>query len=157
MSQRDMGLLQYLAALDREEEMIQQSISESQRALVEIQIAKKHARAVVEGGGVRAAKLPQGGNERDEGKPNKAHAPYAGMSNPAAALTYLKAVDKPQKTSQIAKALDKGGIDSKAKNFNATMFGTMKRLLKERKVVRVGPGLWALPEQHESNELALQA
>lgn len=147
MSQRDMGLLQYLAALDREEEAIQQSISESQRALVEIQIAKKHARAVAEGGGIHAIKLPRTADARAESQPNKADAPYVGMSNPAAALTYLRTIGKPQKTSQIAKALEKGGIDSKAKNFNATMFGTMKRLLKERKVVRVGPGVWALSGQ----------
>ena len=145
MSQRDMGLLQYLAELGREEEAIQQSISEAQQMLAEIQIAKKHARAVAEGGRIRAAKLPQGGDARTEGQPNKADATYADMSNPAAALTYLKAIGKPQKTSQIAKALEKGGIDSKAKNFNATMFGTMKRLFMEGKAVRVGPGLWALP------------
>lgn len=137
MPKGDMGLLQYLAELERQAE-------ELRARLGEIEIAAKYARAVVDSSAFRPATLPAPTPEHAEANPNESDGPYARMTNPEAAVAYLRASGRPQKTAKIAKALLEGGIATEAKDFSATMFGTMRRLEKDGRVVKVGPGLWAL-------------
>ena len=140
----DMTLQQYVTALERAEEDTQRAISELQSKLAEIQIAKKHARAIAADSGISVSRA-QKAKENDTVELPSVEQPYRGMSNPDAALAYLKQVGTPQKTAQIARALEKGGIGTDAKNFPATIFGTMRRLVEEGRAVKVGTGLWGLP------------
>ena len=150
MPQRDMGLLQYLAELDRKAQALRVE-------LAEIEIAAKHARAVVGGGAVQRAKLPSPAAEHTEDGPNLSGGPYARMSNPEAAVAFLRETGRPQRTAAIANALLAGGIVTEAKNFNATMFGTLRRLALDGAVVKAGPGLWALPDSGADGQLPLDA
>jgi hypothetical protein len=148
MPQGDMGLLQYLAVLDRKAQ-------ELRAALAEIEIAAKHARGVIGGGGIIPATLPSPEPEQPEKEPNSSNGPYAGMTNPNAAVAFLRTSGKPQKTAAIARALLAGGITTEAKDFSATMFGTMRRLVEDKRVVKAGPGLWAIPGASSDSQLPL--
>lgn len=145
MSQQDMGLLQLLAELDRREEERQVIIAEAQRELAEIQIARNIYRGIAEDAGIKSATLPSG-HATTENRPKSGNLTYMDMSNPEATLDFLRTSGKPQKTAQIAKALKKGGIESVAKDYSATIFGTLRRLRADGRVVKVGKGLWGLPE-----------
>ena len=76
-----------------------------------------------------------------------AEAPFAGMSNPDAAKTYLRAVGEPKETAEVRDALAAGGIDSSAKTFHSSIYTALRRLADKKEIVRLGDGRWTVPEQ----------
>ena len=70
---------------------------------------------------------------------------FLNKSIPAAVTLYLSAVKKKQTVREIATALKEGGLESTAKNFEATLTGALYRLRIAEKVLRFPDG-WALAE-----------
>ena len=64
---------------------------------------------------------------------------------PAAITLYLSAVRKKQTVREIATAIKAGGLESTAKNFEATITGALYRLRDAEKILRFPDG-WALAE-----------
>lgn len=136
MPDRGIGLLQYVARLEKDKARLE-------RELEEISIALNHAQRVIQEGGIRKAELP--GSEPTNGQPveepKDATLPFRGLGNESAIVKLLKSTDRgPLKTAQIGELLEEGGLESEAKNLTATLFGSLKRLVKKGEVVKVGEG-----------------
>lgn len=103
---------------------------------------------------IEHAELPTGDRVGDtpEERPHRSDKPYAGMSNPDAARAYLEAVSGPKKTSEIRKALRRGGVESEAKNFHSTVYTALKRLADDGKIRHLGNGRWAAKEEGGENQ-----
>lgn len=137
MSTSDMGLLEYLAWLERQE-------AELQRKMDEIRVAKDHAR--------RAAKEMSGAPtlgdrvENPKGDRDTVDGKYASMRPRQAALAYLKERGGPATTIQIREALEAGNVKTEAEAFHQTLYNTLQRMAKkDQAVVNYGHGLWGLP------------
>jgi hypothetical protein len=66
---------------------------------------------------------------------------------PDAARLYLQMVKKPQTTQQVADALVRGGMTTKATDFPATVMALLRRHENQTDdVIRIPSGEWALPE-----------
>jgi hypothetical protein len=134
-----MGLREYLADLEEQERRLEALIQE-------IRIAKAHARKTLERRAppsrppaIEAAPAVQADKPEESAKVG-GFGPYAGMGNEEAALAYLRKVGRPAKTSDISNALQRGGIGSEAKNFQAAMFGALRRLVEKGAIRKVGEG-----------------
>lgn len=130
----DLGLRQYIA-------MLEQRASELRGQLDEIQVALKHARKTV-GEYTNKIQLPMPDADEAEGEPKKDGGPYTGKGVEESALEYLRTVQRTQKTAQVADALLEGGIETEAKNFSSTVFGSLRRLVEKGQVEKVGAGKW---------------
>jgi hypothetical protein len=71
---------------------------------------------------------------------------FVGKSIPVAVVLYLSAVKRKQTLSEVATALEDGGAESTAKNFETVVAGALYRLKDAGKVVRFKDG-WMLAEQ----------
>src|SRR5439155_1697215 len=73
---------------------------------------------------------------------------FWGKTIPDATKIYLQMVSKrPQSTQQIAEALLKGGVETNAKDFHATVVAMLRRTESQTgDIIRVPNGDWALPE-----------
>jgi len=73
---------------------------------------------------------------------------FLGKTIPEAARMYLEMCNKiPQKPEQIAKALQQGGMETKAANFVAMLQTILRRTEKQTgEFMRTPAGDWALPE-----------
>lgn len=104
---------------------------------------------------IQTAELPNDPVSRDSDEPEEmpysTDRPYVGMSNPDAAKAYLEATGEPKKTSEVRKALKRGGIESEAQNFHSTVYTALKRLADDGKIRDLGGGVWA-PKGYESDE-----
>ncbi len=132
MSHADMGLVDYVRRLVEREDRLE-------RELVEVRIARAHAEREL------ASARPTEGRPTPVAAPVAAphangNAPYVGMGNEAAALAYLRGESIPRKTAEIARALEAGGLESEAKNLQAALFGSLKRLVNRGEVKKVGEG-----------------
>ena len=125
MLQQDIGLSQYIAVLEEDE-------SRLQKELDEIRIAKNHALRIRE-----ENSIPPPGTTVLEDTTK----PYRGMGNESAVLKLLStSTSGPMKTSDISNTLEKGGLESEAKNLQANIFGTLRRLSKKGSVTKIGDG-----------------
>jgi hypothetical protein len=110
---------------------------EAQRAELDLLIAglRKRAGMSPDGGG------GPGGREIHS-------ATFLGKTIPEAARIYLEMCNKrPQKTEQIAEALQKGGMTSKATNFASMLQVILRRTeIKTGEFMRTSAGEWILPE-----------
>jgi len=75
-------------------------------------------------------------------------ATFIGKTIPEAARIYLEMCHKrPQKTEDIAKALQKGGMTSKAANFESMLQTILRRTeVQTGEFMRTSSGEWILPE-----------
>lgn len=73
---------------------------------------------------------------------------FWGKTIPDAAKIYLQMVrPRPQATAEIAEALLRGGMETKAKDFPATVLAMLRRTESQTdEIIRVPSGEWALPE-----------
>lgn len=147
MSRNDMGLLEYLAWLERQE-------AELVEKLEEVRVAKKHARRAAEE--MEGADLPSPVVPPTEEKPAADGArpgQFSSMKPRKAARVYLRQRGKPATTVQIRKALEAGNVNTEAEKFHQTLYNTLQRMKrKDGTVVNYGGGLWGLPEWPEPSE-----
>ena len=145
MSQEDMGMLQYIAELERDEARLTKDLGE-------VRIAKAHAQRIVKASRTQKVVIPIDsnvvtgvGNETPGGDSQ----PYRGLGNEGAIMKLLHDGERrPMSTRQITEALKMGGLESEATNLPATIFGALKRLKGKGKVVKLGEGRrirWAAP------------
>lgn len=94
-----------------------------------------------------AGQSPDGGGGGPGGREIHS-ATFLGKTIPEAARIYLEMCNKrPQKTEQIAEALQKGGMTSKAKNFVAMLQTILRRTeIQTGEFRRTSAGEWILPE-----------
>lgn len=118
----DVGLLAFIRELEQEEHELEQQ-------LMGIRKAKELAELRVDSSMVRA-NLPNG-----EGI-------YNGWGVEEAAEHYLAQSRTSKRTPEVRDALLAGGIQTESTNFNATVFGSLKRLEHKGKVKKVGAGRW---------------
>ena len=135
MAQTDMGLLQYLAVLENQEQ-------EHLKALEELKIAIAHARRAMEAHGIRADLPAPADNNTPEETAKVADGPYVGMGVEGASLLYLREAGRALKTPQICDGLLSGGLVSTAKNFHSTVFSSLRRLAHKGLIEKVGAGKW---------------
>jgi hypothetical protein len=80
---------------------------------------------------------------------------FHGKSMPQAAMLYLRMVKQKQKTADIAAALRKGGIDSRAQpdKYNGQVHSQLDRASKKEgaEIVKVQGAYWALKEWYPPN------
>ena len=146
MSQGDMGLLQYVAELERDEARLRKDLDE-------VRIAKTHAQRILKAGRTQNAVIPSDFNAATHAVGDEAPIgdtpPYRGLGNEDAIIKLLDdGKHGRMSTSEIAAALKKGGLGSQATNLPATIFGALKRLKGKGKVVKLGEGRgtrWAAP------------
>lgn len=150
MSRDNMGLLEYIAELEKEEAKLREVLKENE-------IAQAHARRVIERGGMVKAVLPSGspsGQDPEEtAKP--ASGPYSGMGTEQAALLCLQGSPKALKTAGVAERLQEGGIQSEAERFQATVYSALSRLVDKGEIAKIGSGRktrWATPEHQRTIE-----
>jgi hypothetical protein len=69
-----------------------------------------------------------------------------------AALAHLRRVGKMQRTPEVRKAILAGGIETNAKTFNSTVFGSLRRLVEKGLAEKVGAGKWVavMPDEQPS-------
>ena len=134
MARGDIGLLEYLAVLERQQQ-------EHKAALAELEIAISHARRVMKEESVRA-KLPGADNGVPEERARETGGPYVHMGLGEATYRYLVSVGEMQNTAQVRRGLIRGGLVSTAKNLHSTVFTSLKRLVDKGKVEKVGAGEW---------------
>ena len=135
MPQEDIGLRQYIAMLEKDEARLKVDLGE-------VRIAKAHAQRILVERGIDRAVLPSIGISI----PENGTMPYAGLGNQAAALKFLKDTGRSAHTSEICDALKRGGIESRAKDFPTSIFGSLKRLVKMGDVDKVGRSQWIVKD-----------
>ena len=133
----NIGFAEYIAGLERDEARLE-------KQLVEVRIALAHAQKAQGGPSLRPA-LPEPPPAITEGQPKRV-GKFAGMSPKKAALAFLRERGKPATTVEIREALQRGGVDSKAKQFHLTLYNTLFRYRKTGDFVNYGEGNWGLPE-----------
>lgn len=148
MSTGEMGLLEYLAWVEKQ-------IAAHEKSLGELRIAQKHAKRAAEEMEGRKFKPPweRGPEEvaksvggQDEGK-------YAELTPRKATLVYLRERGKPATTVEIREALVAGNVKSDAEKFHQTLYNTLRRMAnKHKSIVSYGEGLWGLPGWPKPNE-----
>ena len=72
--------------------------------------------------------------------------PYANMTIADAAIQFLRSTKKPQKTADIADALQRGGIRSNAKDMYRTVYGTINNRYDKGKDFTKSGAKWGLTE-----------
>ena len=135
MPVRDMGLLQYIATLERQEQ-------EYLKALEGVRNAMAHAKGVMGEHGTRANLSGLDEGDAPEEKAHGTDGPYAGIGLEEATYRYLVSVGRVQSTPQVRDGLVRGGLQSKAKNLHSTVFTSLRRLVDKDKVEKVGAGKW---------------
>jgi len=88
--------------------------------------------------------------DKSEKKP-KPSGPYAGMTNPDAAVAYLKSVDEAKTPKEIEKALLAGGLETSAEKFYSTLYTTLLRLEESGKIRKTDDGKWVASQPSESS------
>lgn len=144
MPRGDMGLLEYLAWIEKQ-------VSEHEESLTELRIARDHAK--------RAAKemeglvLPVSDAEETAKTVVVANSRrYESMTPRYATMDYLRQRGTPATTVQIREALLAGNVKSDASKFHQTLYNTLQRMAKQHgTVVSYGEGLWGLPGWPEPN------
>jgi hypothetical protein len=125
-------------------------------------------RAIAEMRVLAGVSAPQGGESAGHGSGSSVLSPgdvpagaFHGKSIPEAAILFLRLMKQKQKTADIAAALKKGGIFSKAKpeKFNGQVHSIMDRAtLKENaELVKMEGAYWALREWFPANVRASMA
>jgi hypothetical protein len=72
---------------------------------------------------------------------------FIGLTIPDAVKKFLQTVKEKQTSEQIAEGLRRGGFQSNAKDFAASVQTTLRRYVEENSdMVRVGKTEWGLPE-----------
>lgn len=75
---------------------------------------------------------------------------YANVSIADAAKDFLGRVKAPQKTRQIIKALEDGGVQHRSANFYATVFAILLRRAEKKGDIKKVDGKWALTEWYSN-------
>ena len=72
------------------------------------------------------------------GRPEDDQRPLRGLSLPDASLAILKERGDTMTTKEVELALQQGGVDSKSKHFNQTVYSTLRRLHSSGKIIKDG-------------------
>lgn len=140
MPLRDMGLLQYIAMLESQEE-------EYLKGLEGVRNALAHAKGVMGEHGTRA-NLP--GTEEGTAPEQQAKVtdgPYTGLGVEEATYRYLLSVRMPQRTAQVRKGVLLGGLQTTAKSLHSMVFTSLTRLVDKGKIQKLGAGTWVVVRQ----------
>lgn len=119
--------------------------NEYDAVIADLEAQKAEIELLIMGLRKRAGLSPEGGGPSGR----EIHsATFIGKTIPEAARFYLDMCHKrPQKTEDIAKALQKGGMTSKAANFESMLQTILRRTeIQTGEFMRTSSGEWILPE-----------
>lgn len=152
---QDLTALGLLADLERDYAEIDKKWSElgAERSRVKSAIAVIREKVAAFPVNEPAAQIPQAKPEAS-GPAEIPPDAFAGMKIREAARKYMEMTEKPVRAAKLARALNKGGMENKTKNFESTVFSSLRRsVLKGEDFAKIGMD-FGLREWYTDEQLA---